>query len=224
MRFSAHSDRPGSDHALPHARWLLGFRQRAGLGNEHVPIRQHVKPARAVQLACEGGDGKARRRGRRAPIGPADDAREIFGRRGQVRFRQRRIGTDAGRLDGRLLGCGRTGERRGRKHGDQISREGHELAPLQGSARGPRHRPPFLSFNERLRVAVPGLPEKGRGVRAHRQGRPHSHAGCNAAHARTGIFRLCGAGEIRTGANQSCASGLAPIFCASASRSFIQAT
>ena len=45
-----------------------------------------------------------------------------------------------------------------------------------------------------LQAALRGEDE---GVRRHRQDRPHPHAGCDAAHARPGIFRLCGAGEVR---------------------------
>ncbi len=41
------------------------------------------------------------------------------------------------------------------------------------------------------------LREKEKAVRKNREDRPHPYAGCNAAHARSGIFRLCRPGEIR---------------------------
>ena len=41
------------------------------------------------------------------------------------------------------------------------------------------------------------LQTKAKEFAAHRQDRPHPHAGCDAAHARPGIFRLCRAGQER---------------------------
>ena len=42
-----------------------------------------------------------------------------------------------------------------------------------------------------------GAGSEDQGLRPHRQDRPHPYPGCHPADARTGIFRLCGAGEVR---------------------------
>ena len=46
----------------------------------------------------------------------------------------------------------------------------------------------------RLPASTRALERQGGGVRGHRQDRPHPSAGRDAAHARPGILRLCGAG------------------------------
>ena len=60
-----------------------------------------------------------------------------------------------------------------------------------GDARSPTALMPALAAPARR------ARRQGEAVRPHRQDRPHPHAGRDAAHARPGVLRLCGAGRAR---------------------------
>ena len=53
------------------------------------------------------------------------------------------------------------------------------------------------SAHSRPRPPASRAAEKTEGLRQDREDRAHAHPGCDAAHARPGIFRLCRPGEIR---------------------------
>ena len=55
----------------------------------------------------------------------------------------------------------------------------------------------------RSRICAARSPAKAEAVRPHRQDRPHPPAGCDAAHARPGILRLCRAGRERHRAHRA---------------------
>ena len=78
---------------------FLGPRRRVGLGDEDVAIRQHIEPARMIEILGEGRNLQATSGGGRSSGGPALRRRDVDGRdEGTLRLRELRVGTEARRV------------------------------------------------------------------------------------------------------------------------------